>query len=329
MKRESIIGGLREIPELIRQNEIQLLNLENELAELRKKMARWRDNEMSKIAQEVDESGRRRFSNAALRNSELSRRKDASEEWHEMEERSQHLNHEIGMAKIELNYQYNRLRVGIAIAQLESEGVRKVVVPEVPGKDKDNSLQVKQISSEDPKSKVNPSALKAQTTDDRSSTRNGVTDYWERIRRKMEEFAAPGDQVTLLDQYRSETPLKCRLCGHPEIININVIKNKRTGEVLKIGSVCVTKYEKVRKKYLPSLSRIQVDQRVRITRKPGRPYYDDLWRDDRELIETLSGEYGDEQYDIEFDPSIDWGPAEDDPEEPKWYGGVDSPFPDP
>lgn len=320
----NIIESLRELPELIRQAEMQFWNLQNELAELKKNQELWKFNEIGKITKEVDKFGHRRFPNDALRNAELARRKATDEKWQQMEEREKILNRKVGMAKIERSYQQNRLKAAIAIAQLAAAGIYTPEIPKVNRRESAKS-KIKNGFKED----IDPNVASARMPVAKPPNQKRKQDYWETIRRKMEKFAAPGDPVFLIDRYRSKTPLRCELCGHPEIVNINVIKNMRTGETLKIGSVCVTRYEKVRKKRLSGLTPIQSDKLVRITRKASDPYYDDLWPGDEELRETLTeGHNDDEEYDFEFDPSIDWGPAEDDQEVPKWYGGIDSPFPD-
>jgi len=118
MNNEMIVKTLRELPQLIKKAEEKLLILEEALAHVKIKIEMWEGQELLKIMESMTKDGKKEFPNEHSRSVELRRRKNASEEFRDMEEERKRLLHEIGQAKIQLNYQRNRLKVGEAISRL-------------------------------------------------------------------------------------------------------------------------------------------------------------------------------------------------------------------
>lgn len=71
-------------------------------------------------------------------------------------------------------------------------------------------------------------------------------EYWAIVDRRYSEFAKPEDKVEVSDSYRASG--KCDLCGH-EIVNHFEIINRRTGEIIVVGSNCVDNRLEIARKW--------------------------------------------------------------------------------
>lgn len=75
-----------------------------------------------------------------------------------------------------------------------------------------------------------------------------ASDYWDRIRQSVRDFANPTDDLRCVDYRRIDEGTTCELCGHSPINNVYTLQNGRSGGTLRLGSMCIVQYRLVQER---------------------------------------------------------------------------------
>lgn len=110
MKNEDIktviINELQNLPEKIKELELEYFNTNNTLLELKNDNDLWELNILSEIQKELNEQGKPKFSNESLRNAELENRKDSK--YKKTESKIERYSKKTQEIKIQLNFLNNK-----------------------------------------------------------------------------------------------------------------------------------------------------------------------------------------------------------------------------
>ena len=71
-----------------------------------------------------------------------------------------------------------------------------------------------------------------------SVERDLMQDYWKIIKERAEKFCKPND-ILIFEGVYQDADKTCELCGKHPIAWINVLRNTRTKEKIRIGSECI------------------------------------------------------------------------------------------
>jgi len=106
---KGLIEELLIIPEELQEKENRLLALNFKLSEIKRSFDFWESQELRRITEEVDEKGKKIFSNAELRKGELDRRAKQNVEMKSLYEDESKTKVSIETLTIEINYLKRRL----------------------------------------------------------------------------------------------------------------------------------------------------------------------------------------------------------------------------
>ena len=101
---------MNKLADEIRELEFKVAQTYREKGEAEKTISLWESEQLSQIAKEVNENGRKVFSNERLRQAELERRKSESEEYRQLVEIYQDILDELSAARIELEHRRELLK---------------------------------------------------------------------------------------------------------------------------------------------------------------------------------------------------------------------------
>lgn len=73
-------------------------------------------------------------------------------------------------------------------------------------------------------------------------------DYWQRIARRVQDFALSDDALTCRPLGRSREPMMCELCDPSPIYRMFLLENQRTSEQMIVGGNCALQYAQVHQK---------------------------------------------------------------------------------
>ena len=121
LSKEQIITVLLELPEKLKAAELSMLEAGWLRVEVERKLTLRKAKIAQEVAEEVDENGKKRYSNQEARESALELRLSQDEEYRKLLEEWKEAMRKEELAKCELNHQKSRLKVAELLTNLIKE----------------------------------------------------------------------------------------------------------------------------------------------------------------------------------------------------------------
>ena len=73
-------------------------------------------------------------------------------------------------------------------------------------------------------------------------------EYWTKIRKAVEDFSIPGDNLNCIKVHYEKEGQNCQLCGHHPINWVHTLQNTRTEAIIEVGRECIHNYKLIHEK---------------------------------------------------------------------------------